>query len=257
MNLFSKYRYYFSSLFTLGWHVRNWGVFAQVLRGTPAVLHLRSGLRFQVRSLMDVWVIKETCVDGDYEFDEAESGVIVDIGAGLGDYAILKAAENESNKIYALEPFADSFELLKTNIALNEVNNVVPLPLAISGTTGELLLEATGEAVQHTTTSSTVAGRSSGVLHVQAKSLDDFFAEQQIETCVFLKVDCEGSEFDILFNSSAETLARIKRIGLEFHNGYTAFNDQDLANFLERHGFAVTRQRNPVHGYLGLIFAKR
>lgn len=257
MNLLSKYWYYFSSLFTLGRHVKNWGVFVDVLRSRESIVKIRGGLAFHVRSLMDVWVIKETCIDGDYEFGVAESGTIIDIGAGLGDYAILKAAENGANLVYALEPFAESFELLQANIALNGVKNIVPLQLAVSGQTGELSLADTGEAVQHTTTLSTVAGRSSGVLQVQALSLDDFFAEHSIEECVFLKIDCEGSEFDILFNTSAETLSKIKRIGLEFHNGYTEFSDEDLIEFLERHQFSVRRKQNPVHDYLGLIFATR
>ena len=53
------------------------------------IIRLRgSGLQFRVRTAMDVWVIKETCLDRDYEYGMVlqDNWTIIDIGAGLGDF---------------------------------------------------------------------------------------------------------------------------------------------------------------------------
>ncbi len=62
--------------------------------GKPVEMRLRDGSRFKIRSLMDLWVLKETCLDRDYEKGlppPGEDWVILDIGAGLGDFAIRMA----------------------------------------------------------------------------------------------------------------------------------------------------------------------
>ena len=38
------------------------------------------------------------------------------------------------------------------------------------------------------------------------------------ETCDFLKMDCEGSEYDIFKYASDDTIKKIKRLAIEFHN---------------------------------------
>lgn len=74
-------------------------------------------------------------------------------------------------------------------------------------------------AVQHTTT---VQGQPEGPIpyaEVQGLALDDVLAINGIERCDFLKMGCEGCEFEVLFGASPATLERISRICLEYHDG--------------------------------------
>ena len=68
---FSRLRYYLTSIPTLLWGVRNWPTVIAGLSGLPAaspvVVTLRDGLRFRVRTLLDIWILKETCLDCQYE----------------------------------------------------------------------------------------------------------------------------------------------------------------------------------------------
>ena len=118
---------------------------------------------------MDVWIVKEACLDRIYEIYGTEikdTWTVIDIGAGLGDFAVLTAREHPANRVYAFEPFPESFELLKENIALNGVTNIIPLPVAVSSQSGQTTLATTGQAVQHTTTASTVSGNATAMLEV-------------------------------------------------------------------------------------------
>ncbi len=249
--------YYLSSVLTILRQIRNWYVcFGLLLSRKYAVIRLRNGCQFKVRSLMDVWIVKETCLDRDYEANATaiqDHWTLIDIGAGLGDFAISVAYEHPTCRVYAYEPFPESYKLLEENIALNGVSNVIAIPLAVGAQSGQMMLFTTGAAVQHTTAKASPAE----AISVQGLGLDDVFATNALTTCDFLKMDCEGGEFDILFNTSAATLAKINNISLEYHNGVTGFSHRDLVDYLRQSGFQVKTMSNPVHTHLGFLYAHR
>jgi FkbM family methyltransferase len=168
---------------------------------------------------------------------------------------VAAAKKSPRGTIYAYEPFADSFELLTENIRLNQVGNVSAFPYAVGASVRPMHLNlGTGVPVLH----STVANESDAsgpVVSVKGTSLDEVFQVHSIERCDLLKIDCEGAEFDILFNAHPHTLARINRICLEYHNGATPFSHPDLVRFLERGDFNVAVRPSPVHAHTGLLYA--
>ena len=255
-----RIKYYTTSLLTLLRYVENWYMLPLlVVYKRPMIIGLRTGYKFKVRSLMDVWIVKETCLDRDYESNSVwikDGWTVVDIGAGIGDFAILVAKEHPSCRVYAFEPFPESFCLLQENLRLNMVDNVMAFQVAVGSKTGKMLLATIGEAVQHTTTPC-AAPAGTTVIEVQGLSLDELFQSNGIERCDFLKMDCEGCEFEVLLNSSPGTLEKINHICLEYHNGVTEFSHMNLVNHLQRSGFRVKITANPVHSHLGFLYARR
>lgn len=260
--LISRLFYYLSSIPTLLTGVRNWPVvvaaFLRLPIRRPFVVELRSGVRFQARTAMDVWIIKETCLDRDYETASVplqDGWTILDIGAGLGDFAIHAARQNPRGVVYAFEPFPESFALLEENVRLNGLENVRMFPYAVGAArTGRLRLYATGEAVQHRTAGAASAAPAP-VVEVTSVSLDQIFEEHNLPRCDFLKMDCEGAEYEILLNASDRTLSRIRHVCLEYHEGVTPYAREDLARFLRDRGFRVALRPNPVHRQLGFLHA--
>jgi len=255
-----RIKYYTTSVLTLLRQVENWYMLPLlVVRKRPMIINLRTGYKFKVRSLMDVWIVKETCLDRDYESNSVwikDGWTAVDIGAGIGEFAILVAKEHPSCQVYAFEPFPESLGLLQENLRLNMVDNVMAFQVAVGSKSGKMLLATTGEAVQYTTTRcATLNGTT--VIEVQGLSLDEMFQSNGIERCDFLKMDCEGCEFEVLLNSSTMVLERINHICLEYHNGFTEFSHMDLVNHLQRNGFQVKITANPVHSHLGFLYARR
>lgn len=258
-----RINYYLRSVPTLFSGIENWPALFRLLPGKrPATLRLRGGLSLRVGSLMDAWIVKETCLDRAYEAHSApiENGWnVVDIGAGIGDFAVQTAREHPQAQVFAFEPFPPSYALLLENIALNRVANVRPFPLAVCGgktrDAGPVKLSATGAAVQHTTTPGAPAFSAAPAIEVACISLDALFESNRLEQCDYLKMDCEGGEYDILLNSSPDTLRRIRRLCLEYHDGYTAWSHRDLEARLTAAGFQTACYPNPVHRHLGLLHA--
>jgi hypothetical protein len=72
-----------------------------------------------------------------------------------------------------------------------------------------------------------------------------------------VKLDCEGAEYEILFNLPPVYFPRIRRIVLEYHDNVTAYTHLDLAAFLKEQGYRVKVTPNVVHNYLGYLSAER
>lgn len=259
--MMSRIIYYLSSIPTIMGQVKNWPVIPTLLfRKQSIIIKLRNGCKFKVRNLMDVWIVKETCLDRDYESNSVQiqnGWTVVDVGAGIGDFAIFVAHGHPKSKIFAFEPFKESYMLMKENITLNSVKNVVSFPMAIGINSEEMTLVTTGEAVQHTTINSVTPDENAFTVKVQGVSLHDAFQLAGITNCDLLKIDCEGCEFDILLNADEAILQRIGHISLEYHDGFTQFSHIDLVKYLKYNGFQVEITPNPVHGYLGFIHAHR
>ena len=262
--MFSKWFYYFASIFTILRGVKSLLATGRLFFGLPiqkpVVIELNNGSRFKVRSALDIWIIKETCLDRDYEHSTQieDNWIVIDIGAGLGDFAICVAREHPTTQVYAFEPFLESFNLMQENMALNQVTNVQVFPYAVGARSGKMNLDTvTGVAVQHSTAKIDGATGASSTIRVSGISLDDIFKEQKLSHCDFLKADCEGAEYELFFNASTETMSKIVHIGLEYHNGVTQYTHNDLVAYLERNGFSVEIRPNPVHAYLGFLCASR
>lgn len=227
---------------------------------TPVLLRFRDGTQFLVRTALDVWIILETYLGHTYEqngFDIQKNWRILDIGAGLGDFAITAAKKCPEGMVCAYEPFEESFALMEQNISLNGLENIRPYPYAVHATAREMPFKtSSGVPVLHTTT---VSGdpEEKHDSTVWATTLDEIFDGCEIETCDLIKMDCEGAEFDILLHASPRPFVRTKRITLEYHNGITQYSHLDLIALLKQNGFSVICQPSPVHNHTGLLFASK
>jgi FkbM family methyltransferase len=257
----SRFIYYARSLVTLITGIHNWPrvvpLFLPGWRSEPVILRLRNGLRFKVRQAMDVWVIKETCLDREYEQASVaidDGWTVVDIGAGLGDFAIMTARQRPGCTVHAYEPLPGSFELLVENCALNGVSNVIPHCAAIGARDGSLSLVASEVAVMSSTSAIAEDGDAQPV---EALSLESALRSEGIDACDYLKIDCEGAEFDILPNTSSDVLRRVRNICLEYHDNATGGSHADLVALLRERGFDTRVTPSRVHWYLGLLHAAR
>jgi FkbM family methyltransferase len=205
---------------------------------------------------MDLWMIMETYVRSDYEVHGPRIGkdwTIIDIGAATGDFAILAAQRSLQNKVYAIEPYTESFNMLTNNIRLNKIENIVPVKIAISDKKevslkiNERNLGNNGEYGQdkiHTIKS-------------PAMSLEQLFKQYQINHCHLVKCDCEGAEFEIFNNLNKGVYQKIDNIVMEYHLFDPSFKLQQLINNFEQHGFQIKISSNPVHKNIGFLWAKK
>ncbi len=258
----SRLLYYLSSIPILLAGVRNLPAMLVALfrrPSQPVVIELRNGPRFLVRSALDIWILKETVIEREYERASVpiqDAWTVVDIGAGLGDFSISVARRFPRCQVYAFEPLPGSFALLEENLKLNRIQNVRAFPFSVNGHAGVADMHAPSREPAHALTVPAARADSNDV-RVRTISLDQGIERLESHQCDYLKVDCEGAEFEIFFNASPATLSKIRHICLEYHDWMTGYTHDDLARLFRQHGFHVTCIPSRAYRGLGLLYASR
>ena len=102
------------------------------------------------------------------------------------------------------------------NVKNNNLSDTItPIPKAIDAQTGtrELFLDARGDLFP----SFYSTNKRSNTLQVECVTLKQVLKENSIEHVDYLKMDCEGAEWEILKAIDEETISRIGIIGMEYH----------------------------------------
>jgi FkbM family methyltransferase len=260
--------YYTYSIFELLFNVKNWPILLPIFLRRPSrgnrIMKLREPpVKMGVRGAMDAWSVKETFLDAFYTqvgVPVQDDWAVIDIGAGIGDFSIYAAYGRPKTWVYAYEPFPDSYEFLKKNLALNDIKNVEALQEAVWSKAGELVLDISGEEPLQAASSEEGQGAMKTREHtveVPAVSLETVLNRHGLARVDLVKLDCEGAEYEILMKASPGILARIQRIVMEYHTIDENYNRETLVEFLESAGYRVAWQENYVHDDIGYLYAER
>ena len=181
-------------------------------------------------------------------FSIPSGSVVVDVGANVGVFALFAA--RTARIVYALEPSSANFSLLHSNTA--RAKNIVPLNLGCARTDGEASLDIGSDPVSFSLAGNVGSGQRETIGVISMATL---FERYEIERCDFLKLDCEGSEFEIILDSDPAFMRRIERIVMEYHDHRSLrFSHLDLLRALERFGFEATSYNpNGTHGMIAAI----
>lgn len=224
--------------------IRNWPTYFMdyfgLARNREVVYKLRNGISIAVRAgTIDRKIINEVWIYGSYtpsDFSIEERDVVVDVGAHIGVFSLLASAFAKSGRIFAIEPVSENFRLLKRNIALNNLKNVIPVAAALSDKTGKEKISISEDSAKHSINRPLGSDRKKTVRTI---SLKDFIRKNKISKIDFLKMDCEGCEHKVLLKSGRKILKMIKRISVESHNIDDNQNTSRLKKFLQNNGFKV------------------
>lgn len=182
--------------------------------------------------------------------DVDDNSTIIDIGANIGAFSIYCTKHHENNKAYAFEPSTVNYQYLLENIEINKLGSrIVPFKYAVGARNGKAMLTIQSTSLFHSLykieSDEGYAERSDEGVNseeVDCITLKDIIDLNQIERCDLLKLDCEGAEYDILYNLPVVYLGRIKRIAIECHKLKTdnpEYNYKGLMNYLSKNGFEI------------------
>ena len=204
-----------------------------------------NGLRLKIhRMTADERIVWNIIVNREYTppgFEVRETDTVIDIGANIGIFSLMAARAASRGRVVAFEPSGQNHHLFLRNIQLNRASNVVPVHAAVGAGPGEIKLFLS-EASLHSVVADRMVSPDRFEV-VRSVGLKDVFDQHGIERCHFLKLDCEGAEYDILYNLPPDYFGRVDRIVMEFHGvadpaARRAESDRLVAH-LQRMGFAI------------------
>jgi FkbM family methyltransferase len=185
----------------------------------------------------------EIFIYGEYDKEPlcvVEKGdVVLDIGANKGFFT-LDALQKGASKVYSVEPVKQSFDQIKKLV--NNFPNVDPINKAIGETDGVIgmFIDSDGSATNCVTTHGDIFGRNSNRVEVESININTLI--EQIDSKInFMKVDCEGSEFELLKTISEKNLKSIDKLVIETHGDEI---DKFVYESLVNNNFKVYRHNN-------------
>lgn len=191
--------------------------------------------------------INEIVIRNEYNLDKycnQKNKVFVDIGANLGIATIIMAKLNPESIVYSFEPFKKTFDLLVKNIELNSLTNVKAFNLAVSNKTNKTLDLSILNWMSGANSTCADAKlfennwNSVDVQKVDCISFDEIILINKIDKIHLLKIDCEGAEFDIIYDSDLFKDKIVENIVGEFHDlkyNKALNRSKELIEYCEKH----------------------
>ena len=168
------------------------------------------------------WVQSEMEAYNFNTIDFQEGDIVIDIGANVGMISIYLAKKYPFLKIYAFEPVKQNYENLLKNIEINNINEGIITAENVAITKDRRNMNII-TPLNNTGGSSFVIERDLNAinsninLNVKSITFDDIFEKYNIDKCKLLKIDCEGAEYEILYNASENNLRKCNNMRAEFH----------------------------------------
>ncbi len=235
-------------------HIRNWPLYFKrkyFKTDKPALYFFKgSDLRLEVPDHF-FYVFKEIFMEDFYEtekllFHVPSKAIIVDIGANVGFFSFLMAAKRKDAVIYAYEPMENNFQQFNSNLKLNKEKGIKILAERKAVTGKEVKsIKLFFDAVNQDTVISSVyedfSEKNTQMTEIEAISLAAIIEQHKLPVIDILKLDCEGSEYPILYDSPETIWPYIKCLCIEVHElDKEKRNYNYLLEFLQPKGYQFT-----------------
>lgn len=173
-------------------------------------------------------IFAERYAEYPYSFKHDKKGeTIIDIGSNVGDTALDFACEGLT--VYGFEPVKEIYEISLKNAELNPhlKDKINLFNYGVSYKSGTITIDSMD--------STSLYINSEDSYEVEVITIDDILNKFNIAP-KFLKMDCEGCEFDIIRNTD---LSNFDEIILEHHAGFRNDDYLSIVNILKKQGFEI------------------
>jgi len=191
-------------------------IYLKISKSEFKIFETNSGFKMKIRvkstdlmQLTTIWVIREYDIP---EFEIKDDDTIIDIGGHIGLFTIFCKQYSNKGKIFCYEPFIENYNILEDNIKMNNLNNVISNNMAVSKIDGTIPIYLSSDESGHS-----ILEKNSSSIQVKSISLKKIFDINNIKKCNLLKLDCEGSEYEIIESLPENYFEKIDKIIIEYH----------------------------------------
>ena len=187
------------------------------------------------------------------DFKGPSPGTVVDIGAHVGMFSLQAATLWPHARIHAYEPEPMNHELLSKNIVRHSLSNVMVYNQAVCSHAGKVELYVKEQTESHSTYNVPYGGKTKHIVSVNCTTLFGVIERIHGGVIDFLKVDCEGCEYELVRNGIDVFRSHVRFVVMEYHEGKTGYDAQEtIVTPLEAIGFTVDVKKHP-RGEIGFI----
>jgi FkbM family methyltransferase len=173
-------------------------------------------------------VFKEIFMGDVYDIDDLVKKlpgepVVIDIGANAGYFDVLLLSKLNKANIHAYEPLPHNVKRVQTITTQNKwiEQRLTIHQVAVTGlpqSSLDLYMEDTSDNQVVASAFSNFDERNNSKISVPCVSLTDIIQQNNFTHVDLLKIDCEGSEYDIIYNTDKALVQKIKMMVAEVHD---------------------------------------
>jgi FkbM family methyltransferase len=143
---------------------------------------------------------------------------VLDIGGNIGIFS-LYSLYKKAKEVHVFEPGEKQYKAIVDNLS-GTFKNLKINNMAVSKQTGSVNFYENNIS----TLSSTMFNSNNKIKSVPSITIEDYFKEKKLDKIDFLKIDCEGGEYEIIEHINKDFLqSKVDKIVLEYHH----FKDED------------------------------
>lgn len=210
---------------------------------TGEILISIHAISFLIKHDSDSFIYEEIFLQGDYAFSLSRTSIIViDIGMNIGCASLFFASRENVAAVYSYEPFPRTYREALDNFSRNGEairNKIIPHNYALSGHDGETTVHFYEEFPGGMTIVKDHPSWGKQEVTVQIRKASDELKEildGHMQDLILMKIDCEGSEYEILQDMDAHNLIeKVDAFIMESHFG----RENEIVDCLKRKGFYV------------------
>ncbi len=121
-------------------------------------------------------------------------GVFIDVGSNIGKYTLILGNRlKDMGRVISIEPEKKNFSVLKKNVGVNKLNNIILENVALSNKNGVVELYLSEGAGRHS-----IKRITGNKTLVQGVKLDDLIKKYKITNVNLIKIDVETAEVEVL-----------------------------------------------------------
>lgn len=152
---------------------------------------------FKKEATKEIFQNRDNFENNDYErlFQVEEGDIVVDIGSSVGEfsYSIL---HRKPKHIYVVEPLGIFFDTLKNNLQGHQVS------FTNAAITSDKFIKISWDGHEQ---------------EIRTLTFKEFLEHNRLFKIDFLKIDCEGGEYDVFSETNLDFLKTVPKIVLEVH----------------------------------------
>lgn len=192
-------------------------------------------------------ILKAIFINREYSdyFPFYKKVTIIDVGAHLGYFSIFaKNNIDKDSRLLAIEPDKSNFEKLKQNISDCGLSNISTFNFALGDRNGRTRLYK-GQSTNHSIVDNySLLETDHECDNIEVKTLDEFINMNELDRVDFLKMDCEGAEYQIFQSTPRYIFDKITTISMEFHDLKNSnFTAEDIVKKLIEFDFKIVKYK--------------
>jgi FkbM family methyltransferase len=219
-------------------------------------------VKFYVRDIETIQVMREVFIVNEYRVRAAGRKIMIDVGMNVGLVTLAMANDPSVLEVHSFEPFSNTFDRALENFALNPelVSKIHTYPFGLSGQNLESEVFV-GSSTLGTSIKGTGIGKPETIVIKDAAEILAPIIDkaESMGAEVFVKIDCEGSEFAIFKSlNQSGLISKIRGFVVEWHKWWSPeCTDRDIQDVLLENGFVIFDRTNAADVFAGQFSAVR